>query len=154
MSKITNPELRKIIERNVAELNVAISSGIDKTAKTCMILSGSIAEALILERLSRDATVEAQAILVAQSLVQNKPSKPNDLLSWTLANLVEVAQNIPSPVLPSDSGPQIGQLRHWRNLVHPGREIKETASKRVNPTKQRAKNAVGFLEFIAHELNL
>lgn len=148
-SKIPDPGLREIINRDIGELNTAIISGVDKTSKTCMILSGSIAEALILERLTRDNKIQAEAISAAHSISQDKPKDPNDPLSWTLANLVAIAQSLTNPILPSDSVPQIGQLRHWRNLVHPGREIKEIATKRITATPPRARNAIGYLEFIA-----
>lgn len=152
LSKITSGELREIISRDVGELNIAISSGIDKTSKTCMILSGSITEALILERLTRDSMIKTDAIALAQKIVQDKPSHPTDPLSWTLANLVAIAQQGPNTLLPADSAPQIGQLRYWRNLIHPGRELKEIAKNRISTSPQRAQNAIGFLEFVAHEL--
>lgn len=149
-SRLPNPELRKIIQRDVSELNVAIAAGYDKTAKTCMVLAGSITEALLLERLTRDPKTEAGAVAVSQGLT-NPPKRLNPL-SWDLATLVNVALSMSPPFLPADSMEQVGQLRQWRNLIHPGRELKSLKKDRVEPTPQRAKNAVGFLEFVAHEL--
>jgi hypothetical protein len=149
-SKLTNPELRQIIQRDINELNVAITAGFDKTAKTCMVLAGSVVEALLLERLTRDSKIEPEAVRVASSL-QNPPRDLNPL-SWDLATLVAVASGMPLPLLPADSMNQVGQLRQWRNLIHPGRELKSQAKDRVQPTPQRAKSAVAFLEFVAHEL--
>ncbi|MBW8011016.1 MAG: hypothetical protein FVQ83_07225 [Chloroflexi bacterium] len=154
LSSVVNPELIKILERDISELNCAIKIGIEKTKKTCMILSGSIAEALLLERLTRDNSIEQEAIQVASTLkYPGKPSKLNNLESWVLVSLVEVGSKLNTPVLPADSLDQIGQLRKWRNLIHPGRELKDNSNKRIRPTKTRAKNAIGFLEFVASELN-
>ncbi len=65
LSKVKNKSLRHMLERDVKELNCAIEAGTDKTSKTCMILSGSIAEALLLERLTQNASVKSQSITAA-----------------------------------------------------------------------------------------
>lgn len=148
-TKIRNKDLQQIIHRDIAELNSAIEFGVERTSKICMIMSGSIAEALLLERLTRTSEIRRTAIAVAQNLQQDRPKQPSDPLSWALFDLVVVAQNFSPPILPHDSIPQIGQLRHWRNLIHPGREVKETITKRITATSTRARNAIGFLEFIA-----
>jgi len=150
LSKIKKKSLIQILERDIKELNCAIESGTDKTSKTCMILSGSIAEALLLERLTQNATIKNQATLTAQSLVTNKPNNPNDLESWNLSNLVAVAEKL--GLVPGDIDSQLGQLRQWRNLIHPGRELKDTAQKRIKPSARRAENAVGFLRLLADEI--
>lgn len=150
LSKIKKKALVQILERDVRELNCAIESGTEKTSKTCMILSGSIAEALLLERLTQNTAIKNQAISTASSLITNKPNKPNDLESWNLSNLVAVAERL--SLVPGDIDSQLGQLRQWRNLIHPGREIKDSAQKRVKPTARRAENAIGFLRLLADEI--
>lgn len=152
--KLPDNELRAILNRDVAELNCAIETGVKKTAKTCMVLSGSIAEALLLERLTRSQKIHNEAKLIAKVLPKGeKPTRPNVLETWTLAQLVNIASQLNPALLPSDSLSQIGQLRKWRNLIHPGRELKESAKGRIKPTKTRAKNSLAFLEFLASELN-
>jgi len=54
LSFVSSKELRGILQRDIAELNTARSQGLDKTAKICMVLCGSIAEALLLERLQQN----------------------------------------------------------------------------------------------------
>lgn len=149
-SKLKKKGLKHILERDVRELNYAIETGTDKTSKTCMILSGSIAEAVLLGRLTQNAKIKTQAITAAANLTACKPNDPNDIESWDLGNLVAVAEKL--GIVPGDIDSQLGQLRKWRNLVHPGRELKDVAQKRVKPTKQRAENAIGFLGLLMDEI--
>jgi hypothetical protein len=150
LSKFKKKTLNQILERDIRELNCAIESGTDKTSKTCMILSGSIAEALLLERLTQNVTIKNQAIATATSLTSYRPNDLNDIESWNLSNLVAVAEKL--GVVPGDVNSQLGQLRQWRNLVHPGRELKDSAQKRIKPTGRRAENAIGFLRLLADEI--
>jgi hypothetical protein len=55
-------------------------------------------------------------------------------------------------LLPDDAIAGANQLRQWRNLIHPGRELKDSRTKRIKPTPARARNALSFLNFIAEEL--
>jgi hypothetical protein len=147
---VANVELRQILERDVAELNVARSQGLDKTAKTCMVLCGSIAEALLLEKLSQNS---ADATVVASSLPPNqRPRSPDNPEEWDLNNMITVGLRLSPPLLPDDATTGAHQLRNWRNLIHPGRELREAHNRRIRPTKERANNAIAFLQFIAKEL--
>jgi hypothetical protein len=65
---------------------------------------------------------------------------------------LEIAQGLTKPLLPSDSADPVSRLRKWRNLVHPGRELKDIALDGIRPSKERAKIAIGVLEFVASEL--
>lgn len=151
LSLVANVELRGILERDVAELNVARSQGLDKTAKTCMVLCGSIAEALLLEKLSQNL---AAAVTVASSLPPNqRPRSPNNPEEWDLNVMINVALGLTPPLLPDDATTGAHQLRNWRNLIHPGRELREARNKRIRPTRERANNAIAFLQFIAKELS-
>lgn len=150
LSFVTNVELRKILDRDVAELNIARSQGLEKTAKTCMVLCGSIAEALLLEKLSQNV---AAAVAKAFSLPPNlRPRLPNNLEDWDLNEIINVAVNLSPPLLPDDASTGAHQLRRWRNLIHPGRELKEARNRRITPTRERANNAIAFLQFVAREL--
>jgi hypothetical protein len=146
LDAVANKELRQILRRDISELNSARSQGYDKTPKTCMVLSGSIAEAMLLSALKRR---KKAALKVATSL----PAKPGtDLERWDLYQMVQVATNLPQPILPADALTGADQLRQWRNLIHPGRELKDTKTKRIKPSAARARNAVAFLQFVADEL--
>lgn len=148
---ITDNELLEILKRDIGELNCALSKGMDRTKKTCMILAGSIAEAILLESLKK---VESDAIVVAKSLTGNdRVKEPSDLEQWNLANMIEVATRLKPQLLPDDSRDSASLMRNWRNLIHPGRELKETREKRIQPTVARARSAIAFLEHLVYELN-
>jgi hypothetical protein len=66
--------------------------------------------------------------------------------------MVNVALNTIPPLLPDDATTGAHQLRKWRNLIHPGRELKDSRNKRIQPSKERANNSIAFLLFIAKEL--
>ncbi len=150
LSFVTSSELRDILKRDVIELNIAKSQGLDKTAKTCMVLCGSITEALLLEKLSQNLST---TIAIASSLPSNlRPKSPNNPEDWDLSEMVNVAINMKPPLLPEDATTGAHQLRRWRNLIHPGRELKDARNKRIQPSKERANSAIAFLQFVAKEL--
>ena len=146
LDAVKSKELRQILRRDIAELNTARSQGYDKTAKTCMVLAGSITEAILLSALKR----RSKAALKVAAGLPDKP--PNDLERWDLFEMVKVATALKPAVLPGDAETGADQLRKWRNLVHPGRELRDSKSKRIKPSAGRARNAVAFLQFVADEL--
>ena len=147
LSFISSSDLRKILKRDIAELNVAISQGYNKTSKTCMVLAGSIVEALLLDVLKKNETA-------AKSVASQLPNKPNSNLDkWVLSDMVSVGMAMSPPLLPADAESGASQLRQWRNLIHPGRELRDAKNKRISPTPGRARTAVSFLQFIADELS-
>lgn len=144
LSFVSSSELREILQRDIAELNFIRSQGVDKTAKICMVLCGSIAEALLLDCLIQNQTA---ALAIAATL----PKRPkNNLEDWELHEMVTVATQL--NILPDDASTGATQLRKWRNLIHPGRELKDARNKRIKPTPARAQNSISFLQFIAEEL--
>ena len=148
-SFIRNVELREIIKRDIAELNVAYSQGLSRTAKTCMVLSGSIAEALLLEKLTQNLS---KSISVASSLPSDlRPKSPNNPEEWDLYEMISIAINMTPPLLPEDASTGAHQLRKWRNLIHPGCEMRESRNREFSQ-EERANNAIAFLQFIAREL--
>jgi len=143
---VASKELRQILRRDISELNAARLQGYDKTAKTCMVLAGSITEAMLLSALKR----RAKAALKTASALPDKLG--TDLDKWDLFQMVKVATALKPPLLPADADTGADQLRKWRNLVHPGRELRDSKSKRIKPSAGRARNAVAFLQFVADEL--
>ena len=146
LSHVSNTELGKILQRDLAELNVAYLQGVEKTPKTCMVLSGSIAEAVLLDSVLQRTS---DALAAAGSLPKKLGSNPED---WGLYDMVTVAMKMSPPLLAADAETGANQLSRWRNLIHPGRELKDSRSKRIKPTGARARNAIAFLQFIAEEL--
>ncbi len=146
ISFVHSPELKTILSRDISELNVARSQGLAKTAKTCMVLAGSIAEALLLDVLQHNKKKALSA-----STLPKKP--PTDLEKWDLYTMVSVATSMSPSLLPSDAASGATQLRKWRNLIHPGRELRETRSNRIKPTAARASTAIAFLQLVAEELS-
>jgi hypothetical protein len=144
---ITNNSLRYILARDLHELNLASAQGLDKLTKTCIILSGSIAEALLLNSLTRR---KKSALSIASSF-PHKPS--NNMEEWDLFDMVSVASKMSPPLLPEDTIAGATQLRKWRNLIHPGRELRDTRSNKISPTKARARNAIAFLQLIGEQLS-
>lgn len=144
---ISDTELKKILKRDLAELNVHISSGIENTQKSCMVLSGSIAEALLLDALKQN---ETEAVIVGSKVIPQ--GVPTDLDDWGLFVMVEVATSLSSPLLTVDTKSGAHQLRKWRNLIHPGRELKDSKSKGIRPTPGRANSAVSFLRMVIEGL--
>jgi len=145
LSFMANDGLRGILERDLAELNIIISQGVENTTKMCMILCGSIAETMLLDSLLQH---EKEALTVVAALFKKTSGNLED---WELHELVTVASHLSPPLLPDDTSKSATQLRQWRNLIHPGRELKDTR-KGIKPSKARAHNAVAFVKFIAEEL--
>jgi hypothetical protein len=141
-----NKQIKQILRRDISELNAARSQGYEKTPKTCMVLCGAIAEAMLLSALKRR---KKAAFEVASTLV-SKPS--TDLEKWDLYEMVQVATRLSPPLLPADAETGANQLRKWRNLVHPGRELRDFKSMRIKPSTARARSSVAFLQFVADEL--
>jgi hypothetical protein len=144
LSFISNNDLRDILQKDLAEMNVARSQGLEKTAKTCMVLSGCIAEALLLDCLQQN-----QPAAQAHALTMH-PRPATNIQDWTLAQMVTVAVAI--GLLGNDTTSGANQLRLWRNLIHPARALKEATNNRITPTAGRARSAISFLQLVVEEL--
>lgn len=94
--------------------------------KSATVLSGSVIEALLLERLlsvSRQAIESAHAAWKSRS---KRPSDPKasktlglDLTAWTLHELASIASN--AGVITDSTASAVDVARDFRNLIHPGR---------------------------------
>lgn len=144
---VKDSDLREIIHRDIDELNIVLSHGLEQAVKTCMVLCGSIVETMLLDSLYQR---EKEALSHIPKL-SKKIS--NNLADWDLSDMVSVATHLDPPLLPEDAISGATQLRQWRNLIHPGRELKDTKNKRIKPSASRARNAVSFMRFIADELS-
>jgi hypothetical protein len=116
--------------------------------KATTVLAGSVAEALLLwvlrtgfepERVLGTATQ-----LVESGALSRQPG--NDLLHWHLAELLATAFELKA--ITTDTY-NIGETaRNYRNLIHPGREIREEQQ----CTKGTAHVAIGLMERVIEDL--
>lgn len=125
---VTNPDVKKIVERDYRELTQKAFP--DGSWKSTLILSGSILEAVLYDRLTRDA-----AAVVASMGSTRAPKKSaakgggvKDIAlddydnQWSLSDMIKVACDL--GVLPYDNEKAIHQvLREYRNYVHPRFEV-------------------------------
>lgn len=118
-SFVNDPQLKSIIERNYHEYTINVRNNCDFSI---LILSGSIVEALLLDILKRD---EDKAKSAASSSLQKK-----SIEEWDLFDLIDVAKKL--EILDESDQYISGAIRNWRNLIHPGRELRKPA--KITPT--------------------
>jgi hypothetical protein len=107
---IISPDLRSIIERDIKELNLCIRQG---TVKVIIVLCGSIIEAILLDLLS---------LHESESLSATKKGK-GPIYRWNLENLIDVALEL--NLINTGVTMFSHSLREYRNLIHPGRELRD-----------------------------
>ena len=137
---ILDQELRSIIERDYRELSVFLFPM--GAWKSCVIMSGSILEAILYGTLRSPKFVQ-------QANASSKAPKGKDIHKeeWRLQNLIEVAADI--GVIPQQRADTIDQvIRDYRNFVHPNKEIRS-----AHPcTEAEALLAKGALDGICNYL--
>jgi hypothetical protein len=150
---ITDSAVKQIVERDYRELRTRAFP--DGAWKSTVILAGSILEAVLYDRLTRDAATSTQAMNCTQTPKYGKPSsrRPKDITmrsrrhQWTLSNLIDVTCEL--KFLPPSNEVAIDLvLREYRNFVHPRVEI----DKGISITEGHATAAVGMLEVVLDEL--
>jgi hypothetical protein len=107
------PKLRAVIERDYAELS-RIRDGV----KSRMILAGGLIEALLL-----DALKEVEPLALAASTApkdRTKTARPLD--EWALGSMLDVAVEL--TIIDVAAQKFRHGVRDYRNLVHPGLEIR------------------------------
>ncbi|MGQ0644883.1 MAG: hypothetical protein ACT4O3_05280 [Elusimicrobiota bacterium] len=132
---IKNPELRNIIERDYSELQRAF---ISKCHKASIILAGGAIETILTDLLSSN---EAKARLSPKA-----PKKP-DIVSWDLKDLIEVAIDL--KLIHEGINKLSHSIREYRNLVHPGNEIKN----KLSFNEEEAKIAIEVLHMLHRHLS-
>ena len=118
LSKVTKVELRDMLKRDLRENVIAL---ITKNYKTVLIMSGSIIEALLLDKLS--------FLKISSYTLHN--GKKKKLLNMTLNDLLYVANN--KKIIGEQLYHLAHALRGFRNLIHPGVEQRKLAMK-INNT--------------------
>lgn len=112
---VANPDLRGIIERDYAELQLTLFPG--HAWKSTVVMAGSILEAILYDRLC-DPKWITKANVSAKKGNGNLPGA-----RWDLETFIDVAVEI--GLLPKDPADTIHQvLRKYRNFIHPRVEIR------------------------------
>ena len=122
LNKISSKELRDMLKRDLKENVLAI---ITKSYKASLILSGSIVEAFLLDKISNKG-------ITSYKIGNNKRKK--HIYRMDLGELLEVAKE--EKIIESSFYHLSQVIRDYRNLIHPGVE------KRKKATKINEKNAL------------
>ena len=107
---IREQRLRELVERDYREVDRANST---RCWKSVIILSGGIIEAILLDLLTSDPRA-----LMAKAAPKKKP----DINSWDLKDLIDVSVEL--RLVGQGIEKLSHPLREYRNLVHPGNEIR------------------------------
>jgi hypothetical protein len=148
-SFVNDPKVRSIVQRDYGEL--VLRSFPDRAWKSTVILAGSILEAVLHDRLTKDAATIAKA-MAASSAPKYKGSvkditKHDYENEWKLVDLINVASEL--KILPDKNKVAIDiVLREYRNFVHPRVEVQQG----VSITEGHATAAKGMLEVVLDEL--
>jgi len=132
---VKNLELRKIIERDYVEVQQAY---IAKCWKSVIILSGSLIEAVLADLVLQNAD---------RSRAATKAPRDADIRKWDLADLINVSVELGlvSAGVEKLSHP----VREYRNLVHPGNEIRN----KLTLDAEEAKIAIEVLHIVHRDLS-
>jgi hypothetical protein len=132
---VSDSALRKIIERDYVEIQKAY---ISECWKSVIILCGGAIEAILTDLLIQNET----AATAAKSAPKN-----SDITRWDLSNLIDVAVEL---LLVSAGIEKLSHsLREYRNLVHPGNELRN----KLRFDAEEAKIAVEFLNIVHRDLS-
>ena len=128
---VTDTKLREILELDLSELRKAYAGA---CLKSTIVLCGAAIEALLVDALLRDSATRANAPSHAQ------------LLEWGLAKLIEKA--VEYNLIQAAAAKFSHSVREYRNLVHPGRVIRESLAINV----EEARIAIDILNIICRDL--
>jgi hypothetical protein len=126
---MTDPDLKKIVERDYRQLSMILFPG--AASKATVIMAGSILEAILYDQLAKPAVI-AGAMAASKAPTKKGPGGTKvvrDLLSdkfeddWKLQDLIEVAVEL--AIVSPDREKTIDKvLRDFRNFVHARKELK------------------------------
>lgn len=124
---VTDTDLRELLEADWREARRVHEAG---AWKSCVILCGSILEGILMDALGRDLANASREY----SLRRRRPAPP--LNEWDLVDLVESANKLRT--FPKGAIHLSHAVREFRNLIHPGRQIREN----VRVTEEQANVAI------------
>lgn len=132
---VSDSALRTIIERDYVEIQKAY---ISECWKSVIILCGGAIEAILTDLLIQNETVAKAA---------KSAPKNSDITRWDLSNLIDVAVEL---LLVSAGIEKLSHsLREYRNLVHPGNELRN----KLRFDAEEAKIAVEVLNIVHRDLS-
>jgi hypothetical protein len=135
-SFVKDAELRKMIERDYTEIQRAY---VAQCWKSVIILSGGAIETILLDLLQQN-----QGMAMAAS---KAPKGKLDMTRWDLSDLINVAVELK---LVSQGVEKLSQpVREYRNLVHPGNEIRN----KLVFDAEEAKIALEVLHIVHRDLS-
>ncbi len=132
---IGDAELRKIVERDYSEIQRALIAGCNKSV---IILAGSAIEAILVDCLLADE---------ARARGSRKAPTETDIRRWDLNDLINVGVDLNIVTIGVEKLSH--SVRQYRNLVHPGNEIRNN----LVFDKEEAKIAVEVLHIIHRDLS-
>ncbi len=138
-SFVSSAENRAIIERDYEEVRSCVAANAHKAT---IVLCGGIIEALLIERLLEN---EEDAKAAAEKL---KPGlEKRDIDRWFFQELIDVAADM--GILSSDFKTMAYQIKDYRNVIHPGYEIRKS----FELTHVKATAAVALVGLLVEELS-
>lgn len=131
---VSDKKIRKILERDYQEIQKSI---ISNCWKSTIILSGGSIEAILLDLLLNNRSRAKSSSKAARK----------DLKKWDLNDLIDVAVDI--KLVKKEVARLSHTTREYRNLVHPGVEIRSG----LKVEQEEAKIAVEVLNILIRELS-
>lgn len=132
---VADSGIRKILERDYFEVQKTV---LTNSWKSAMLLSGGSIEAILLDLLHKDESAAKSS---------SKAPAETNLDRWHLNDLIEVA--VETKLVSSAVAKLSHSVREYRNLIHPGVEIR--GNLKVEP--EEAKIAVEVLNILIRELS-
>lgn len=119
---IHDQQLKAIIERDYRELELILFPS--EAWKSCVIMCGSILEAVLFDQITSSNEMKAKALASAKA-PRGKGGVVKDLDNdeWKLHHLISVAVDL-NILLESRSNTVDQVLRDYRNFVHPAKEVR------------------------------
>lgn len=119
---ILDQQLRVIIERDYRELELILFPS--EAWKSCVIMCGSILEAILYDQLTSSLDMKTKALASAKApRGKGGVVKELDNDEWKLHHLISVAVDL--NILPESRSSTVDQvLRDYRNFVHPAKEVR------------------------------
>ncbi len=140
---VKDDEWRNNLELDISSMERALSNG---EWKASTIIAGSIIEALLLWALDgreKRKVTDTATRLKNSSIINTQPSSLND---WSLHHYIEVARAM--GIISERTKTETNQAKNFRNLIHPGREIR----KNQKCSRATTLSAVSAVEFVIEDL--
>lgn len=121
---ISDPIYRERLREDLASIENLFEA---RQWKATMVLAGSLIEALLCDQIIQKSEVDReQAITELMTLGELKSKPSSDPLQWHLPLYLKVAESL--SLISKKTKEQATLSTEYRNLVHPGRELREKIS--------------------------